>query len=56
MRHSQHRVRPNHFELTITADADLLKLFGRRPSIARLGNIAIGSMFLLFTSKLVRDA
>ncbi len=50
-----HRVRPDHFELTITADADLLKLFGRRPSITRLGNTAMGSMFLLFTSKLALD-
>ena len=36
----------------ITAGADLLKFFGRRPSVAKLGNTAMGSMFLLFASKL----
>ena len=42
--------------LLITAGADLLKFFGRRPSVAKLGNTAMGSMFLLFASKLALDA
>ena len=42
--------------LLITAGADLLKFFGRRPSVAKLGNTAMGSMFLLFASKLAFDA
>lgn len=42
--------------LLITAGADLLKFFGRRPSVAKRGNTAMGSMFLLFASKLALDA
>lgn len=42
--------------LLITAGADLLKFFGRRPSVAKLGNTAMGSMFLFFASKLALDA
>ena len=39
----------------ITVGADLLKFVGRRPSIAKLGNTAVGSLFLMFASKLALE-
>lgn len=40
----------------ITAGADLLRFVGRRPSMAKFGNTAMGSLFLMFASKLALDA
>ena len=39
----------------ITVGADLLKFVGRRPSVAKLGNTAVGSLFLMFASKLALE-
>lgn len=40
----------------ITAGAALLRQLARKPSLRKLGNTALGSMFLFFASKLVLEA
>lgn len=40
----------------ITAGTALLRFVARRPAVAKLGNTAVGSLFMLFASKLALDA
>ena len=42
--------------LLVTVGADCLKLLARNPGIAKLGNTALGSLFLMFAGKLMLDA
>ena len=44
------------FSILITAGAALLRSLARAPSLRKLGNTALGSLFLFFASKLVLDA
>ena len=44
------------FSTLITLGADCLRLVARAPALAKLGNTAIGTLFLFFASKLVLDA
>lgn len=39
----------------VTLGADCLKILGRLPALAKLGNTAVGSLFLLFAGKLILD-
>ena len=41
--------------ILITLGADCLKLLGRLPAIAKLGNTAMGSLFILFAGKLILE-
>lgn len=40
----------------ITVGADCLKLLARSPGVAKIGNTALGSLFLLFAGKLMLEA
>ncbi|WP_443743685.1 leucine efflux protein LeuE [Sutterella sp.] len=40
----------------ITVGADCLKLLARSPGVAKIGNMALGSLFLLFAGKLMLEA
>ena len=42
--------------LLVTVGADCLKLLARNPGVAKLGNTALGSLFLMFAGKLMLDA
>lgn len=44
------------FAVLITLGAALLRCLARVPSLRKLGNTALGSLFLFFASKLVLDA
>ncbi|WP_297610563.1 leucine efflux protein LeuE [uncultured Sutterella sp.] len=44
------------FSLLVTVGADCLRLLARNPGVAKLGNTALGSLFLMFAGKLMLDA
>lgn len=44
------------FTILITVGTDVLRMIARAPALAKLGNTAVGSLFLFFASKLMLEA